>query len=174
MRRSILIVISLALIPSLLAAYAFGIKYFERKVYNQLRVDQADAIGRSKFNRLKPVLVERQFVQEIEENWVCKGKYSEHLEAAFQSMGVDLNIKNIIWLFHFRMPNFSWADSELNLRHSIIRGFQTALEPISIDGKMYMTPDGCQMVIKPYDMVAIIYTQTQSGVEEAIWYKLDR
>ena len=109
---------------------------------------------------------------EIGGKWVCKnteigGPHSQ----AMKITGMAPTVANLIRLYNYRMPEYSWLDTGQNAKSLSIAKVQATIVPLSVDQAIHVTNDKSLAIIYHRDGMAWVFRETEEGFKEELWLR---
>ena len=165
MRRVALVSFALMILSGT-AVYLLFPLYSAASSHNKLR-DQLNGEFGPVWN-VRPIDDKR--LEDILSNWKIGFTDDKEIGNGLRMLNKAPTIENIVELWNCRIQRFSWTNHQQNKQSSKVAMVQALLRPKSIDGTIYKTTDGHKALIYMSNGHAIVYTETDTGINESHFF----
>lgn len=89
---------------------------------------------------------------------------------ALESIDMAPNVLNLVTLFSFRLPEYSFLKPKENALSMAMGALQATLLPAAMDGKIHVTKDYLLALIRHSPTLILVYRKTEKGLIKEMFY----
>jgi hypothetical protein len=114
----------------------------------------------------------KSFLAEVQTKWTCTadevgGPSSDVVKLA----GMDPSVSNLIGLWNYQMPEYSWWSPARNRKPAVIALLKAKFFPSSVDRTFHVSDDGHEALLWGRTNMVYIYRDEAGGMREALYVK---
>jgi len=140
-----------------------------KQKYDEFRVELGGPFSEVQMNAEATSLLE-----EARSKWVLRyndvnGPHSE----ALKILGMQPTVANLVALFTYPLPDYSWVRSARNVRASATGVIQAKIFPVSVDHAIHVSEGRDLAYIQISENIVVVFTDDTEGLREAGYTNLE-
>jgi len=111
-------------------------------------------------------------LSEVREKWAqshsqIDGPHSD----ALKTLGLDLSVSNLVHVFTYRLPKYSFLSIEQNKKSAAMGLVQGLLMPVTIDESIHVSANGDLALIQVSAKCVLVFADENAGLREEMYVK---